>query len=95
MSASEPLSSVKSTLISYNSNLSQVWVSAELQFYQQAVDKEKSRITNICNAISSLDSSISQAYEDIRKEEEAAAAAAAAAKAAADKAMADKVPKKK
>lgn len=71
MSAKDSLSSVNSSMNTYKTGLSQSWVALEEPLYETAIHEVTSLISNIQGKIDSLNSSISQAYEDIRREEEA------------------------
>ena len=82
MSANESLSSVNSSMNTYKSGLSQAWVALEVPIYETAINEVTSLISSIKGKIDSLNSSISQAYEDIRREEEAERARRAAEEAA-------------
>ncbi|WP_312370272.1 hypothetical protein [Lachnoclostridium sp.] len=70
MSANDSLNSINNALTTYKGSLSQAWTAYEVQYFIQAIDKEKREIGSICSDISDLYSTIQKAYQDIRDEEE-------------------------
>lgn len=70
MSASDSLNSINNALTTYKSSLSQAWTAYEVQYFLQAIDKEKREISSICSDISDLYSEIQKANQDIQREEE-------------------------